>query len=281
MNSSPLKRLLYGLFTFIVALSLTLNIMRFTQPDLLSQQPFYPWLAEFQKVVIYGPTTSLKTLLADISRLWALRDENRLLRAQVERIAAYQAALEEAYRDVEALRAFNELKLSMSQYTTLSATVLQRSPSVFLHTLVINLGETDGVEIGDAVISSKGLIGKITSLNSNSAVVLLLTTEQDINKITVKIQTNEAKTSEAILERYNPNLKAFELKLLETDASISEGMRVISSGTGVGFPSGLLVGQVSQVENLSNALGLRILVEPAADFYHLDYVLVVKRGTQP
>ena len=36
---------------------------------------------------------------------------------------------------------------------------------------------------------------------------------------------------------------------------------------------------VNHVETLPNAIGLKILVEPAADFYHLNYVAVVKRGT--
>ncbi|NTW91719.1 MAG: hypothetical protein HGA35_07315, partial [Erysipelotrichaceae bacterium] len=44
------------------------------------------------------------------------------------------------------------------------------------------------------------------------------------------------------------------------------------------YPSGLLVGTVNHVENLPNAIGLKILVKPAADFYHLNYVAVVKRG---
>ncbi|MDP3445540.1 MAG: rod shape-determining protein MreC, partial [Ignavibacteria bacterium] len=59
----------------------------------------------------------------------------------------------------------------------------------------------------------------------------------------------------------------------------TEGMKVISSGSGGLFPNGLLVGTVNHVENLPNAIGLKILVAPAADFYNLNYVAVVKRGT--
>jgi rod shape-determining protein MreC len=281
MSSSPFKRLLYAVLSAVLLLALTLNIMRVTQPALLSQQPFYPWLSELQYALVHGPSARVRDTLNDVARLWALRDENRLLRRELDRIASHQAALQEAYRDIEALREFVDLKLSMSEQWTLSATVIERPSSPFLHTLVINIGENDGVEVGDAVLSPKGLIGRVSSLNANSAVVILLTTENDINKLPVKIQISETKTSEAILERYNPNEQAFELRLLETDASILEGMRVISSGAGGRFPSGLLVGRVSLVENLSNALGLRILVRPAADFYRLDYVLVVKRGVAP
>jgi rod shape-determining protein MreC len=280
-SRNPFKSVLYTILAIVLTFGITLNIMRVTQPSLSPQQLPLSWLNEIQYVLIYGPSTSLKTLMNNVARLWALNEENQILRRQLERIAVYQAELESAYRDIRALSELNQLRLSMSEYHTLSATVIQRLPLVFTHTLHINLGFVDGVEVGDAVLSSKGLIGRINSVSERTASVLLFTTEQDINKLSVRIQINPAKSSEAILERYNPNLQAFELKLLETDASITEGMRVVSSGSGGFFPSGLLVGTVSTVENLNNALGLRILVTPAADFYQIEYVMVVKRGPQP
>jgi rod shape-determining protein MreC len=280
-SRNPLKNLLYSILAIVLAFGLTLNVMRATQPGLSSQQTLFPWLRELQYVFIHGPSTTFKSLMTRAARLWALDEENRILRAQLERIAAYQAELESAYRDIQSLSELNNLRLTMSEYTTLSATVIHRTPLVFMHTLVIDAGTEDGVEVGDAIITSKGLIGRVNSASERSSTVLLFTTEQDINKLSVRIQISPSKSSEAILERYNPNLQAFELKLLETDASITEGMKVISSGSGGFFPSGLLVGTVSLVENLNNALGLRILVTPAADFYQIDYVMVVKRGPRP
>lgn len=278
---SPFKKTLYTVLASLLAFGITLNVMRATQPGLSNQQTIFPWFSEIQYVLVYGPSTTFKSWMSSVARLWALDEENKILRAQLERIAAHQAELESAYRDIRSLSDLNELRLSMSEYHTLTATVIHRTPLVFMHSLVIDAGSDEGVEVGDAIITSKGLVGRVNSVSERSSTVLLFTTEQDINKLSVRIQISPTTSSEAILERYNPNQQAFELKLLETDASITEGMKVISSGSGGFFPSGLLVGTVSLVENLNNAMGLRILVTPAADFYQIEYVMVVKRGPRP
>lgn len=276
---TPIQKALALLASILLILTISLNVIQMTAPKLGKDQSSYNFFAQLQYALIQRPTTAITGFFDDFGSLWKAMEENKLLRSQIELIAVYQAKLEEAYRDIEDLKQFNELLLSMSESETISATIIQRSTENFTNSLVINIGSKDGVELGDAVISSKGLIGKVSSVSENTSIVLLLTTELEINKITVKIQVDPTKTSEAILEKYDPNTQSYTLKLLDTNSSITEGMKVISSGSGGLFPSGLLVGTVNHVENLPNAIGLKILVKPAADFYHLNYVAVVKRGT--
>lgn len=276
---TPIQKALALLASILFILTISLNVIQMTAPKLGKDQSSYNFFAQLQYALIQRPTTAITGFFDDFGSLWKVMEENKLLRSQIELIAVYQAKLEEAYRDIEDLKQFNELLLSMSESETISATIIQRSTENFTNSLVINIGSKDGVELGDAVISSKGLIGKVSSVSENASIVLLLTTELEINKITVKIQVDPTKTSEAILEKYDPNTQSYTLKLLDTNSSITEGMKVISSGSGGLFPSGLLVGTVNHVENLPNAIGLKILVKPAADFYQLNYVAVVKRGT--
>lgn len=276
---SPIQKALAIIASILLVLILSLNVIVITSPKLGREQTSYYFFAQVQYALIQRPANAVTGFFEDLTKLWSTMEENKILRSQIELISVYQAKLEEAYRDIDDLKKINELLLSMSESETISATIIQRSMENFTNTLVINIGSADGVELGDAVISSKGLIGKVTSLNENTSVVLLLTTELEMNKITVKIQVDPSKTSEAILEKYDPNTQSYLLKLLDTNSSITEGMKVVSSGSGGLFPSGLLVGTVNHVETLPNAIGLKILVEPAADFYHLNYVVVVKRGT--
>lgn len=275
---TPLQKALALLASILLVLTISLNVIQITAPKLGRDQSSYNFFAQLQYALIQRPANAITGFFDDFSSLWNTMEENKILRSQVELISVYQAKLEEAYRDIEDLKQLNELLLSMSESHTISATIIQRSTENFTNSLVINIGSNDGVELGDAVISSEGLIGKVSSVSENTSIVLLLTTELEINKITVKIQVDPSKTSEAILEKYDPNTQSYSLKLLDTNSSITEGMKVISSGSGGLFPSGLLVGTVNHVENLPNAIGLKILVKPAADFYHLNYVAVVKRG---
>ena len=275
---TPIQKALALLASILLVLTISLNVIQITAPKLGRDQTSYNFFTQLQYALIQRPANAITGFFEDFSSLWNTMEENKILRSQIELISVYQAKLEEAYRDIEDLKQFNELLLSMSESETISATIIQRSTENFTNSLVINIGSNDGVELGDAVISSKGLIGKVSSVSENTSIVLLLTTELEINKITVKIQVDPSKTSEAILEKYDPNTQSYSLKLLDTNSSITEGMKVISSGSGGLFPSGLLVGTVNHVENLPNAIGLKILVKPAADFYHLNYVAVVKRG---
>ena len=93
------------------------------------------------------------------------------------------------------------------------------------------------------------------------------------------VQTCALPILEALLESYDVNEGAYVLSLLETGSSVIEGMTVISSGLGETYPSGLLVGYVLRVDTAQSAGGVKVFVRPAADFTHLNYVAIVKRGS--
>ncbi len=274
---SPLQQFLAWIAGIVVSFILFLNTLQLSAPSVTLNDPGYRFFSLVNSAFFQMPITSLGNITERIASFWHTQEENDAYRKELELIALYQAKLEETYREIEDLKDLADLKSTYSQYELISAKIASRSTDSFNHSLNINVGSSEGVAINDAVISSRGLMGKVVDVTSHEATVLLLTTETSLNKVSVKIQIDEAKTAEAILERYDPNAQAYILQLLDTQSSITEGMKVISSGIGGSFPSGLLVGEVSKVESLSNAIGLRIEVDPAVDFYNIDYVAVVKR----
>lgn len=275
-NISPLQQVLAWFAGIVVSFILILNTLQISAPRLSLEDPGYRFFSLVNSSLFQMPLSSLMNVGERVASFWRTQEENEAYRKELELISLYQAKLEESYREIEALKKLAELKTTYSQYELVSAKISSRSVDSFNHTISINVGERDGVELNDAVISSKGLIGKVVDVTENESIVLLLTTETSLNKVSVKIQIDPSKTAEAILERYDPNVHAYILKLLDTQSTITEGMKVISSGIGGAFPSGLIVGEVSKVESLSNAIGLRIEVDPAADFYNIDYIAVVK-----
>lgn len=275
---SPFQKALAWILGIVLSFILLINVIQMTSPALGQSDPGYRFWTLLHASLIERPISSMAQLTQKVSTLWKVETENDLLRQKIEQLSLYQAKLEESYREIEALKQLNQLKTTYSQYTLINGSILRRSNDTFTHILTLDIGSKDGVAIDDAVISSKGLVGKVIEVTDSSSVVLLLTTENELNKVMVKIQVDAAKTSEAILEKYDPNVQSYVLTLIDTSSSITEGMRVVSSGLGGAFPSGLLVGEVSKVETLVDAIGLRIEVKPAADFLHLDYLSVVKRG---
>jgi len=274
---TPFQRFLSVIISILLSIFLMLSVIRLSAPQSAWVTGSYRFFSEVRSVIITAPTTHLTDVFNRMATLWSTAEENAALGKEMDRLALYQATLEEAYRDIEALKQLNALQTTYAQYELINASIGLRSYDSFSHVISIDVGSDEGVSVDDAVISSKGLIGKIVDVQSSSSTVLLLTTEAALNKVTIKIQLDPTKTAEAILEKYDPNAQAYRLKLLDTDSSITVGMKVVTSGLGGAFPSGLLVGTVSKVETLSNAIGLNIEVNPAADFLNIDYVSVVKR----
>jgi rod shape-determining protein MreC len=256
-------------------LMILLNVVKVAQPVAGAQAAGYGFFAMLRYALIENPIESLKNITNDITAFYKLKQENDYYRSQLEMLALYKAELEEAYRQIAQLKELADIKTAANEYQLSSAKVIYRSFDTFNHALVINLGSDDGVIANQAVITTKGLIGKIAEVGKNSSVVRLLTTQDVQNKVAVKIQLSPSTSAEAILERYDPNRGAYVLQLLDTNSAVLKDMTVITSGLGGVFPAGLLVGSVSEVEQLVNAIGMKIYVTPSANFRSFDYVFVV------
>jgi rod shape-determining protein MreC len=261
----------------LLSLTVFLNILRIASPLDGINAAGYDVFTMLRYSLIERPVTSIQEFVGDFTQLWKVKQENEKLRTQLELLAIYQAKLAEAYRQIEALKQIAGIELAMNGYELINGTVIYRPIEAFDNSLSINIGKNDGVKVDDAVISSKGLIGKIEEVFDDRSVVRLLTTESGNNKVTVKIQLSPSQTAEAILERYDVEHEAFEVRLVTSGYAITKGMSVISSGLGGVFPSGLLVGYVKEVVELDNAVGMNIYVSPAADFKSFEYVAVVSR----
>lgn len=271
------QRILIATITVLLSLTVFLNILRIASPLDGINAAGYDVFTMLRYSLIERPVTSIQEFVGDFTQLWKVKQENEKLRTQLELLAIYQAKLAEAYRQIEALKQIAGLELAMNDYELINGTVIYRPIEAFDNSLSINIGKNDGVKVDDAVISSKGLIGKVVEVFDDRSVVRLLTTESGNNKVTVKIQLSPSQTAEAILERYDVEHEAFEVRLVTTGYAITKGMSVVSSGLGGVFPSGLLVGHVKEVVELDNAVGMNIYVSPAADFKSFEYVAVVSR----
>jgi rod shape-determining protein MreC len=100
-------------------------------------------------------------------------EENRRLKEQIAQQEAdhllWQAELQDAR---EAMEAAN---LDTSYGTPIPARVIGGSPSNFDQTVEIDKGSTNGIEIGQMVVIGQTLIGKITEVQSDRAIVMLIT----------------------------------------------------------------------------------------------------------
>ena len=90
----------------------------------------------------------------------------------------------------------------MTEYKPINATILSRNKSYWFNNLTIDKGKKDGIKKDMAVVTKKGLVGKITKVSFTSSEVKLITSD-DINfKVSISIKANGT-DNYAILNGYD------------------------------------------------------------------------------
>lgn len=265
------------LIGFIVFFLLFGTVTRITQGNIFSNFA-YDSLSMIRYALIEGPVKAVTNYSSDLANMYKVRDENDALRSQISSQDNYKSQLDESNRKVKELEALMKLT-STSGYDSLYADIVNRDVQGWSNTITISKGSSDGVAVDDAVVCSKGLIGKVSQVNRNTAKVKLLTTENDDNQVAVKVEISAAKTTEGILQNYNNSTQTYVIQIFDTDAKLKENMKVITSGQGGVFPSGILIGTVSKIGDLYNSTGKSVSVKPSVDFNDFEYVAVLK-GTK-
>jgi rod shape-determining protein MreC len=165
---------------------------------------------------------------------------------------------------------------TINEYEFLNSTVISRNISYWYNTITIDKGTYNGVEPNMVVVNSDGLIGKVISTTTFTSDVKLLTTSDTNNKISVAISNGSNKLY-GLIKDYNYNTNSLEVEGISNTESVSIGDYVYTSGLGGVFPSGILIGKVSEITTDEYDLAKIINVSLVADFDNINYVAILKR----
>ncbi|MBZ5704969.1 MAG: rod shape-determining protein MreC [Acidobacteriia bacterium] len=220
----------------------------------------------FEKVIVWCQHGTA-SLWHNYFYLRGVRQENRDLKAEIQRLRIEQVRLsedaEQAHR-LQALLAFREQFISK----TVAAQVIGSSGSEQSRSIYIDKGAGDGIKADMAVITSDGVVGKVLRVyNSNTAQVLLIDDQTSgvgaiLEKSRLQGVLRGTPAGEVVLEK------------VMSDEAVQPGEAVLTSGGDRIFPKGLPVGTVSKVSPGSDFF-LNIRVKPAANLSKLEEVLVV------
>lgn len=151
-----------------------------------------------------------------------------------------------------------------------SATVITSSPDPGIQSIVINRGSDDGLRLGQAAVSSSGVvIGKIVAVHQTTSVILLLIDGQSV--ISGRV-INDARSPGAV--RGERGL-ALNMSFIPKHDQLMSGQSVVTSGSEASIPPDLLIGTVSTIHQRVGDLFQDIVVTPAADFQGLQVIGVV------
>ncbi len=168
-------------------------------------------------------------------------------------------------------------RLSLSRYSPVNASVIGRSPNVWFSTIQIDKGSSSGVHVDDPVINGDGLVGTVSTVASNGAVVKLIT---DSSSGVSAIVNATGSPGIVVPEVGNPTVLL--LQYIPASERVRVGDDVVTSGTISDqgrslFPPLIPVGKVTKVDNQN--MNKAIEVRPFATLRRLDTVQVLN-GTQ-
>lgn len=139
-------------------------------------------------------------------------------------------------------------------------------------TVTIDAGSADGVRANLTVLDGDGLVGRVIAAGPHTATVLLATDATAV--IGARLEgSGEVGTVTGV----GKGSGLLRLRLLDADAPVREGQRVVTFGSRrmVPYAPGVPVGTVVQVEPRTDPLTRTALVRPATRFTALDAVAVV------
>ncbi len=201
----------------------------------------------------------------DVVRLAQINDQ---LEAEVSRLQSQIIELQQQNSELQVLSALLDFARTHSENEYITAAVIGRDISPFLHYVIINRGSDDGLRRGMPIVSSQGLVGRVAAVTADGARVQLITDPD--TAINVRIQPSGA---EGFLQ--GSITGDITVEAIPQDANIQTGDLVLTSGLGGNFPPDMLIGQVSGVRQRPVELFQTATVEPVVDFSQLEIVLVI------
>lgn len=152
--------------------------------------------------------------------------------------------------------------------------VVGTDPNPYLSYVTINVGAQQGVKVGMPVVSGgAGLVGRVAQVSARTAKVQLLNDPD--SAITALLQIS--RVTGLVVGQPDGTLR---MEYIPQEESIGADEIVLTSGLGGFMPKGLVIGQVTEVEQMDYELFQVAIVRPVVDFSRLELVLVITEFEQ-
>jgi rod shape-determining protein MreC len=197
-----------------------------------------------------------------------LTQRNAELEAEIARLQAEIIELQQENTELQVLSALLDFARAHPENEYLTAAIIGRDPSPFLHYVIINRGSDDGLLRGMPVVSQQGLIGRVAAVTSGASRVQLITDPASTINVRIDPAGAEANLSGSITGDIT-------LNLIPQDVVVNPGDLVLTSGLGGNYPPNILIGQVASIRQRPFELFQTASVQPVVDFSKLEIALVI------
>ena len=194
----------------------------------------------------------------------ALQQENAQLKAQL-------VQMEELRQENERLTGLLEMK-TQYQISGPTGRVIGTGSDAYSRTITVAVGQSSGVEAGQAVVGPSGLVGQVIEVSPLTCRVRLLTDPQ--SGVSAYLQNGR---DGCVVKGAVDGLLYVEY--LDDSVQVQVGDVVVTSGMGGSYPAGIAIGTVTNVVNEAGTSERTIIVAPLANVDSLEEVTVVSSAS--
>lgn len=207
-----------------------------------------------------------------------LIEENQALKEELERLSYENKLLEQDKYELDNLRELFDLGQKYSDYPKVAARVISKEPGNWYHMFTIDKGADDGLAVDMNVIAGNGLVGIITEVGRNYAVVRsIIDDKSSVSGMFLKSSDTCIVNGDLTLL----NEGKIGVEAIGLDAEISDNDEVVTSHISDKYLQGILIGYISDITLDAGNMTRNAYLTPAVDFAHLEDVLVITEIKKP
>ena len=229
-------------------------------------------VSPLQKIV-YNINSRVKETVDFFLNFSEVKLENEQLKQKNAELANELIEYESLKDEVERLREALNFTESKNNYKYVGVNIIGYSGSSLSDGYIIDKGSNDGIAKNMVVVSYKGLVGKVTKVSSNFAVVQSILNEN----IAVAVMDQQTRDATGVLQglsdKKDTNMTV--MYNLPIDSDVKEGDIIITSGLGKIYPKEIPVGTVVSVQEDNVKVMKSAVVEPFVNFNKLEELFVV------
>lgn len=249
------------IFTLAIFVLLIVFLPPFKRTLVFTTQYFVSGSAK----IISGVSYKIKNTFSFWGNIHNLRDQNERLAVEIAQLQIDRSRIVELENENALLKREMGFAEGYGEVDLIPARIIERDQFSFLDYVVVDKGDADGVEVGQAVMSSGAMIGRIKELYRNSAKVNLITSRDS----TIQAMLQDSR-SKGVL---NGGVTGLLLDNIIQDAEFVRGEYVVTSGLGGSIRPGIPIGRAKS-EQLKGGIFKSIVVEPIADLSKIELVFI-------
>lgn len=198
--------------------------------------------------------------------------KNKELMEQLNTVTYENKILQQEKYELESLRKLYELDEKYAAYPKVAARVISRDSNNWYNQFCIDKGSDNGISVNMNVIADGGLVGIVTQVGSNWAMVRTIIDDKS-NVTAMSLKSSDGCNIKGNLELIDTGM--IEIEMVDKDADIKEGDEIVTSHTSDRYLQGILIGYVNTLTTDSSNMTKSGYLTPAVSFDSLDTVLVI------